>query len=205
MNNLIKKLSFSSPWDQKLAVIISRPFIFFNVHPNIVTIVGVLLGLVSFFFYTLGDLFYAKIASLIFFIAACFDHVDGLVARKLNKTSKFGHYLDHIGVCITYIFLFIGLGIYSEKIFNIGLVYSYLSAICVFLIMSIRFYLERMKGGDAIEQMNILGFEHEDIIYIIIPVTFLNKIDTFLFYSFIGTPIFLVITIFIFFYKTKRL
>tara|TARA_B100001123_G_C15074429_1_gene932972 strand:+ start:489 stop:704 length:216 start_codon:yes stop_codon:yes gene_type:complete len=71
--------------------------------------------------------------------------------------------------------------------------------------MSIRFYLERMKGGDAIEQMNILGFEHEDIIYIIIPVTFLNKIDTFLFYSFIGTPIFLVITIFIFFYKTKRL
>tara|TARA_B100001123_G_C15074429_1_gene932971 strand:+ start:88 stop:270 length:183 start_codon:yes stop_codon:yes gene_type:complete len=60
MNNLIKKLSFSSPWDQKLAVIISRPFIFFNVHPNIVTIVGVLLGLVSFFFIHLVIFFTQK-------------------------------------------------------------------------------------------------------------------------------------------------
>ena len=205
MNNFLKKLSFSSPWDQRIAVIISKPFIFFNVHPNIVTLIGILLGIFAFFFYTLGNLFYAKIASLFFFVAACFDHVDGQVARKLNKTSTFGHYLDHVGVCLSYIFLFIGLGIYSDKNFNIGLSYGCVSATCVFLIMSIRFYLERIKGGKAIEQSNILGFEHEDIIYIVIPVTFLNKIDVFLFYSFIGTPIFLFITIFIFLYKTKKL
>ena len=205
MNNFLKRLSFSSPWDQRVAMIISKPFIFFNVHPNIVTLIGVLFGISAFFFYTLGNLFYAKIASLFFFVAACFDHVDGQVARKLNKTSTFGHYLDHVGVCSSYIFLFIGLGIYSDKNFNIGLSYGYVSALCVFLIMSIRFYLERIKGGKAIEQSNILGFEHEDIIYIVIPVTFLNKIDVFLFYSFIGTPIFLVITIFIFLYKTKKL
>ena len=205
MNNFLKKLSFSSPWDQRIAVIISKPFIFFNVHPNIVTLIGILFGIFAFFFYTLGNLFYAKIASLFFFVAACFDHVDGQVARKLNKTSTFGHYLDHVGVCLSYIFLFIGLGIYSDKNFNIGLSYGCASATCVFLIMSIRFYLERIKGGKAIEQSNILGFEHEDIIYIVIPVTFLNKIDVFLFYSFIGTPIFLFITIFIFLYKTKKL
>ena len=205
MNNFLKKLSFSSPWDQRIAVIISKPFIFFNVHPNIVTLIGILFGISAFFFYTLGNLFYAKIASLFFFVAACFDHVDGQVARKLNKTSTFGHYLDHVGVCLSYILLFIGLGIYSDKNFNIGLSYGYVSASCVFLTMSIRFYLERIKGGKAIEQSNILGFEHEDIIYIVIPVTFLNKIDVFLFYSFIGTPIFLFITIFIFLYKTKKL
>ena len=205
MNNFIKKFSFSSPWDQKIALLISKPFIYFNIHPNIVTIVGILFGLSSFFFYTIGNLFYAKIASIFFFIAACFDHVDGEVARKLNKTSTLGHYLDHIGVCSSYIFLFIGLGIYSDKNFNIGLTYACVSAICVFLIMTIRFYLERLKGGKAIEQKNILGFEHEDLIYMIIPVTFFNKIDVFLFYSFIGTPIFLIITIFIFFYKTKKL
>ena len=140
-----------------------------------------------------------------FFVAACFDHVDGDVARKLNKISTFGHYLDHIGVCISYIALFIGLGIYSNKNFNLGLDYAFISALCVFLIMTIRFYLERVRGDDAIKQNNILGFEHEDIIYIIIPVTFFNKIDIFLFYSFIGTPIFLAITILIFFYKIKKL
>ena len=71
--------------------------------------------------------------------------------------------------------------------------------------MTIRFYLERIKGGEAIRQTNILGFEHEDIIYIVIPITFFNKIDDFLYYSYIGTLIFLVITLLIFFYKLKKL
>ena len=205
MNKILKKIHFNLPWDQRIALIISKPFIFFNIHPNIVTLIGILFGLTSFFLYTFGNLFYAKIASILFFIAACFDHVDGEVARKLNKTSTLGHYLDHIGVCITYIALFIGLGIYSHKNFNLGLNYGYISSLCVFLIMTIRFYLERVKGSKAIKQSNILGFEHEDIIYIIIPITFLNKIDVFLFYSFIGSQIFLVITFFIFFYKMKKL
>ena len=177
MSKIIKKLSFSLPWDQRIAEIISKPFIFFNIHPNIVTIVGILLGLTVGYFYSIGDIFYAKIASIIFFFAACFDHVDGEVARKLNKRSIFGHYLDHIGVCISYIVLFIGLGFYADKNFNLGLNYGYVSALCIFLIMTIRFYLERIKGGDAIHQTNILGFEHEDIIYIVIPITFFNKID----------------------------
>ena len=69
--------------------------------------------------------------------------------------------------------------------------------------MTIRFVLERMKGGFAIEQKNILGFEHEDIIYIVIPITFFNKIDIFLLCSFIGTPIFLFITSAIFLLELK--
>ncbi len=205
MSNIIKKLSFSLPWDQRIAEILSKPFIFLNIHPNIVTIVGIVLGLTAAFFYSTGNIFYAKIGSIIFFFAACFDHVDGEVARKLNKTSVFGHYLDHIGVCISYIALFIGLGFYAEKNFNLGLNYAYVSALCVFLIMTIRFYLERLKGGEAIHQNNILGFEHEDIIYIIIPVTFINKIPEFLFFSYIGTPIFLIVTLLISFYKIKKL
>ena len=97
------------------------------------------------------------------------------------------------------------MGVYCEINFGNGIKYGYISAFCVFLIMTIRFYLERVKGGGAIKQSNILGFEHEDIIYIVIPITFLNKIDVFLFYSYIGTPIFLLITILITFYKLKKL
>ena len=205
MNKLIKKLSLSIPWDQKIADIISIPFISFKIHPNFVTFIGIFLGLFSCFLFSLGDLNLAKIASIIFFFAACFDHVDGLVARKLNKSSTFGHYLDHIGVCITYTALFIGLGIWVKKNTGSGFYFGTISAICVFLIMSVRFYLERKKGDNAIHQNNILGFEHEDIIYLIIPVTFLNKIEHFLYFAYIGTPIFLIITLLIFFYKMKSL
>ena len=98
MIKFIKRFSLLTPWDQKIAFILSRPFIFFRVHPNIVTFVGILLGLVCFLLYSTADFFLAKIASIIFFFAACFDHVDGEVARQLKKTSIFGHYFDNIGV-----------------------------------------------------------------------------------------------------------
>ena len=73
------------------------------------------------------------------------------------------------------------------------------------MIMSLRFYLERNKGGGAIKQKNFLGFEPEDILYLIIPITFLGKIESFLYAAYIGTPIFLLITIFIVLYKIKKL
>ena len=204
MNKIISKLYLNSAWDQKIAEVISKPLIFLKIHPNIVTILGIFLGLTCAALFATCNLFYAKIGSIIFFFASCFDHVDGIVARKLNKTSTFGHYLDHIGVCITYIVLFIGIGIYCEKNFAMKLYYGYVPSICVFMIMSIRFYLERSLGANAIHQKNFLGFEHEDIIYIVIPITFLNKIDTFLYWSFIGTPIFLLITIIVFFVKLRK-
>ena len=39
MIKFIKRFSLLTPWDQKIAFILSRPFIFFRVHPNIVTFV----------------------------------------------------------------------------------------------------------------------------------------------------------------------
>ena len=50
MNNFFNKLSLSTPWDQKLAYIISKPFIFFKIHPNIVTFIGILFGAFAFIF-----------------------------------------------------------------------------------------------------------------------------------------------------------
>ena len=70
MNNFFNKLSLSTPWDQKLAYLISKPFIFFKIHPNIVTFIGILFGAFAFIFYYFGNLFYAKVASLLFFVAA---------------------------------------------------------------------------------------------------------------------------------------
>ena len=72
MNKIIKKLSFALPWDQRIAEIISKPFIFFNIHPNIVTIIGILLGLIAGCLYSIGDLFYAQMAFFFFFFCCLF-------------------------------------------------------------------------------------------------------------------------------------
>tara|TARA_B100001013_G_C24563649_1_gene423539 strand:- start:161 stop:778 length:618 start_codon:yes stop_codon:yes gene_type:complete len=205
MNKIFNFSQFSEPWDQKIAKVLSKPFIFFNIHPNFVTLIGTILGLFTFYFYSKGDLFFAKIGSVIFFFGACCDHIDGEVARKLNKTSILGHYLDHLGVCITYVALFLGLGVWCQINTGKGYYYGIIASFSVFMIMSLRFYLERNKGGGAIKQKNFLGFEPEDILYLIIPITFLGKIESFLYAAYIGTPIFLLITIFIVLYKIKKL
>ena len=205
MNKIFNFSQFSEPWDQKIAKVLSKPFIFFNIHPNFVTLIGTILGLFTFYFYSKGDLFFAKIGSVIFFFGACCDHIDGEVARKLNKTSILGHYLDHLGVCITYVALFLGLGVWCQINTGKGYYYGIIASFSVFMIMSLRFYLERNKGGGAIKQKNFLGFEPEDILYLIIPITFLGKIESFLYAAYIGSPIFLLITIFIVLYKIKKL
>ena len=205
MNKFFNFLQFSEPWDQKIAKILAKPFIFFNIHPNLVTLIGIILGLFTFYFYSKGDQFFAKVGSIVFFFGACFDHIDGEVARKLNKTSVLGHYLDHLGVCITYIALFIGLGVWCQINTGNGYYYGIIASISVFLIMSLRFYLERKKGGDAIMLKNFLGFEPEDILYLIIPITFFDKIESFLYAAYIGTQIFLLITFLIVLYKIKKL
>ena len=146
MNKVLNFLQFSEPWDQKIAKVLAKPFIFFNIHPNLVTLLGIILGLFTFFFYSQGNQYYAKVGSIVFFFGACFDHVDGEVARKLNKTSILGHYLDHLGVCITYIALFIGLGVWCQINTGNGYYYGIIASISVFLIMSLRFYLERKKA-----------------------------------------------------------
>jgi phosphatidylglycerophosphate synthase len=58
-----------------------------------------------------GDPYLANYAAVIFIIAAFLDHVDGEFARIVEKTSDFGHYYDHFAVCVTYVSLFIGIGI----------------------------------------------------------------------------------------------
>lgn len=58
---------------------------------NLLTFTSMVIGLFSILSSIEGD--YKKSAVLII-IAAVFDYFDGLVARKLNITSKFGKYLD---------------------------------------------------------------------------------------------------------------
>ncbi len=64
-----------------------------SLHPNFVTLLGLLCGLIAFFSLCVG-----KVYLTIFFLclSAFFDILDGTVARLTNKTSKFGAYFDLI-------------------------------------------------------------------------------------------------------------
>ena len=68
-------------------------FVQFNISPNVITVLSILAGvlagiLILFHSFLLG--------SIVLFISAIFDLVDGSVARRMNKETKFGAVFDWI-------------------------------------------------------------------------------------------------------------
>ena len=49
-----------------------------------------------------------------------------------------------------------------------------------------------VEGRDAIHQRSILGFEIEDTLYLVGPITWLGVLEPFILLSGIGTPLFLI-------------
>lgn len=62
-----------------------------NLSPNAITLIGLIITLLASYFYAKG---YFRIAGLILLLAGLCDAVDGEVARKANKVSKFGAFFD---------------------------------------------------------------------------------------------------------------
>ena len=64
---------------------------FKEIHPNIISITGIITNFIILYYIKMGNVFLANIYLVIRFFT---DILDGAVARKYNKTSKLGGYLD---------------------------------------------------------------------------------------------------------------
>lgn len=69
-----------------------HPFVryFKGIHPNVLTLLGSIPPLLFFVFVV----FHWYVLALIAFVGNFFDFIDGMVARKYNKVSAFGGFLD---------------------------------------------------------------------------------------------------------------
>jgi phosphatidylglycerophosphate synthase len=70
---------------------ISRPFIYFKVSPNFISVFS-LFVIIAFFPFLKYEYYY--FASLMILLNGAFDVIDGAVARATNKSSKFGKFFD---------------------------------------------------------------------------------------------------------------
>jgi len=105
--------------DDNLAIKIVEYFdcVFKYIHPNIITIIGIIL---NYFIYNFlfNNLYNNKIFYILIFFRWLVDCLDGAIARKYNKTSKIGHYLDtYSDIIIQFIFFYY----FINKIFNLPL------------------------------------------------------------------------------------
>lgn len=182
------------PWDQKLARILAKPLVRTPVHPNHITTLALLIGLAAAWLFSLGDRDAANWAAALFVLAAFLDHVDGELARLAGKTSRFGHYYDHVVSGVTYTAGFIGIGIgMSHGVLGwwaipLGIV----AGISITIILSVRLGMEIKHGKESIRQRNFAGFQAEDVLYVVGPVTWLGGMMPFLVAAGVGAPLFLI-------------
>jgi len=97
-------------------------FLFKYIHPNAVTIFGIIINCLIIHYYYCLKL--KGITAILLIIRIICDNLDGMVARKFSKTSKFGGLLDSLADC--FLLITIWYGVFS---YFVGVKYSLCTAI----------------------------------------------------------------------------
>jgi phosphatidylglycerophosphate synthase len=181
------------PLDQRLARPVARLLAKTPATPNAVTAASIAVGIVAAWLFAKGGGM-AYWGAGVFVVAAWMDHIDGELARMTDRTSVFGHYFDLVATLINYALMFIGagIGLAAGEIGAMGPVFGILAGFSVVAIIVVRMVVERRHGAGAVRQTVRGGFEIEDVLYVVAPVTWLGFLEPFIIAAGIGAPLFLL-------------
>jgi len=182
----------TKPWDSRLAHALVRPLRDTRVHPNHVTTAALLTGLAAAALYAAATPRAADLGAGFWVLASILDHADGELARLTGKVTTFGHRYDRAADLIVKLALFAGMGasLRHGPLERWGLSLGVLGGTSLLAIFLIRGAIARRRGTGAFRQPEAGGFEIEDILYLIAPLTWLGWLGPFLVAVAIGTPLF---------------
>jgi len=92
-----------------------------KVHPNVLTVIGLVINILAAILFAKGLFLWA---GLVVVFAGIFDMVDGEVARRTNRVTKFGAFFDSVIDRYSDMVLLLGLVIWyakMDKLFYMGL------------------------------------------------------------------------------------
>jgi len=184
------------PWDQRIARILVKPLVKTPITPNQLTVVTLAVALAGAGLLAEGDAVYADWGAGVFVLARFMDHFDGELARQKGMTSRLGYYLDYLSGAISYsaLFLCIGLGLRDSALGSwaivLGGVGTGAAVLSMFLNLGIDKHLTADAGKDAVGYPGFAGFELEDGIYLLAPITWLGFLVPFFVLAGIGSAVY---------------
>jgi phosphatidylglycerophosphate synthase len=179
----------TKPWDSRLAHWLVVPLRHAPVHPNALTTLGLASGLAAAALFATGRPASMNWGAGVFVLSAILDHADGELARLTGKTSAFGHAYDRIADLIVKMSVFTGMGVGVRGTWgDAGPFLGGAAGLAVIAIFVMRTELARRQGASVLEQPAAGGFEIEDILYAIAPVTWLGLLPPFVLAAAIGAP-----------------
>lgn len=190
------------PWDQRIARVLVKPLLATPITPNQLTVLTLAVALSGVGLLAEGGRVYTNWGAGLFVLARFLDHFDGELARQNGMTSRFGYYLDYISGAISYgaLFLCLGIGFYSSPLGNwaivLGLSGTASAMISMFTNLSLDKHLELEDDADhdAVGYPGFAGFELEDGIYLIAPITWAGYLMPFFVAAGIGAVIYCLCT-----------
>ena len=188
----------SPPWDHRLARVLVKPLVKSPVTPNQLTIFTLMIALGGAGLLATGDAADANWGTGLFVLARFMDHFDGELARQKQMTSRLGYYLDYISGALSYgaLFLCLGIGFMHSGLGNwalaLGLAGTASAVISMFTNLGIdqQLDLENDADHDAVGYPGFAGFELEDGIYLIAPITWFGYLQPFFVLAGIGAAIY---------------
>lgn len=188
------------PWDQRLARVLVRPLVSTPVTPNQITIATILLALAGAGLLATGNHVAANYGAGLFVLARFLDHFDGELARQKNMQSRLGYYLDYMSGALSYAALYLGtgIGLRHTGLGDWSIVLGGLGASAAIIAMFLNLGIDRaakLQDGEATGYPGLAGFELEDGIYMIAPVTWLGWLTQFFVVSGVGAGIYALWTL----------
>jgi len=179
----------TKPFDRRVADALVRALYDTPVSPSQVTTAALLVGLAAAGSYAAG---YAQLGALLFVASAILDHADGQLAQAQGTTSWVGHVYDRVTELVVKIALFAGMGAglrhgpYGWWMLAAGAIAG-VAFVSIFLARGAR---ARRIGQTVLAPPSAGPFELEDVLYLIVPLTWAGWLEPFLLAAAIGAPIF---------------
>lgn len=191
------------PWDQRIARVLVRPLVGTPVTPNQLTAVTLVVALAGAGLLAAGQPRLADWGAGLFVAARFMDHLDGELARQKGMSSRLGYYLDYVAGAISYgaLFLCIGIGLGGGPLGGwamvLGLAGTASAVLSMFLNLGIDSKREEggAEPGDAVGYPGFAGFELEDGIYLLAPITWLGYLTPFFVAAGVGATVYCLWTL----------
>lgn len=132
-----------------------------GVHPNALTVIGLVVNGVAAWILAQGEFLYA---GLVILCAAVFDLTDGAVARNANKVTRFGAFLDSVMDRYSDLILLTGLLVHYARIDR----FSYIVLTAVAMIGSVLVSYSRARAENLIPSCKVGFLERPERIVLLI-------------------------------------
>jgi phosphatidylglycerophosphate synthase len=188
------------PYDQRIARVLVRPLVNTPVTPNHVTALTLIIALAGAGMMASGDPVLVSWGAGLFVLARFLDHFDGELARQKKLQSRFGYYFDYVSGATSYgaLFFCIGVGLNQGPLGSWALVLGTAGAVSAILSMFLNLDIDKIQGGDesgdAVGYPGIAGFELEDGIYLLAPITWAGYLMEFFVAAGIGATVYTIWT-----------